>query len=60
MDELEKIAIKRDRGFLVRLVMLLLLGVLAGGFIFNLMTGANVGGCVANAFLLTAPAENKK
>jgi hypothetical protein len=50
MVDLEKLAIKRDRGYLVRLVLLILLGFLGGGFVFNYLTSANTGGCIADAF----------
>jgi hypothetical protein len=51
MADLEKLAIKRDRGYLVRLIVLLTLGLLLGGFIFNYLTNARLGGCMADAFL---------
>lgn len=51
MADLEQLAIKRDRKFLVRLVVLLLIGTLAGALLFGALTGENVSGCAAKAFL---------
>ncbi|MBN1654256.1 MAG: hypothetical protein JXA30_10845 [Deltaproteobacteria bacterium] len=51
MADLEKLALKRDRGYLVRLVLLLLLGMGIGLFIASYITGSNIGGCMADVFL---------
>lgn len=51
MADLERLAIKRDRGYLVRLIVLISLGLLAGAFMFSYLTRANLGGCMADAFL---------
>jgi hypothetical protein len=51
MADLEKLALKRDRGYLVRLFLLLLLGVGFGLFLAFVITGSNVSGCMANAFV---------
>jgi hypothetical protein len=48
MADLEKLAIQRDRGYLVRLVLLLGVGLLAALFVFQWLTGAQVSGCVAS------------
>jgi hypothetical protein len=48
MADLEKLAIQRDRGYLVRLVLLLGVGLLAALFVFQWLTGAQVIGCVAH------------
>jgi hypothetical protein len=47
MVDLEKLAIQRDRRYLVRLVLGLAAGVLASIFVFQWLTGADVSGCVA-------------
>lgn len=47
MADLEKLAIQRDRGYLVRLILLLGVGVLVALFVFQWLTGARVSGCVA-------------
>jgi len=60
MADLEKLAIKRDRGYLVRLVVLLALGAAAGGFVYVHLTSARVGGCMADAFSKVAPNEQPK
>lgn len=51
MADLEDLALKRDRGYLVRLVLMLLLGLGASAFIWNGLTGDRVSGCLANAFM---------
>jgi hypothetical protein len=47
MVDLEKLAIQRDRGYLVRLVLGLIAGLFASAFVFRWLTGADVSGCVA-------------
>ncbi len=47
MADLEKLALKRDRAYLVRLVLLLVAGGAASVFVFAWLTGSRVGGCVA-------------
>lgn len=47
MADLEKLALQRDRGYLVRLVLMLLVGLLASVFLFGWLTGSGVHGCVA-------------
>jgi hypothetical protein len=51
MADLEKLAIKRDRGYLVRLVLMLMVGFALGGVIFNVLTSDRVTGCMADAFV---------
>lgn len=51
MADLEELAVKRDRGYLLRLVLLLALGLGASVFLWNGLTGDRVSGCLANAFL---------
>jgi hypothetical protein len=51
MADLEELAIKRDRGYLVRLILGLALAVAAGVFIWRGLTGKGTTSCVANAFL---------
>lgn len=51
MVDLEKLAVKRDRGYLVRLVLMLALGVGASVFLWRGLTGEGVSGCIANALL---------
>jgi hypothetical protein len=47
MVDLEKLAIQRDRGYLVRLVLLLAVGVLVSIFLFAWLTGSSTSGCVS-------------
>jgi hypothetical protein len=56
MADLEELAIKRDRGYLVRLVLLLAAAVIASAFLWHWLAGAGVGGCMADAFLGQQPA----
>jgi len=51
MADLEKLAVQRDRGFLVRLVLGLAAGLLVSVFLFRGLTGQQTSGCLANAFL---------
>jgi hypothetical protein len=48
MADLEKLAIRRDRGYLVRLVLLLVVGSLVSVFLFAWLTGSKMSGCVAS------------
>ncbi|MCA9582305.1 MAG: hypothetical protein KC416_10960 [Myxococcales bacterium] len=50
VDDLEKRALSRDRGFVARLVALLALGVLAGGFLYGKLTSQDLAGCAARSF----------
>ena len=49
--DLEQLAIKRDRKFLIRLVILLALAIGASVLVLATLTGENVSGCAARAFL---------
>ena len=51
MADLEQLAVKRDRGYLVRLLAGLCLAVIAGVFLVRGLTGEGVAGCVADAVL---------
>ena len=51
MADLEELAVKRDRGYLVRLVLGLGVGMIAGVFLYRGLTGEGVTGCVAGALL---------
>ena len=51
MVDLEKLAVKRDRGYLVRLIAMLVLGLVASAFLWQGLTGDKVSGCLANAML---------
>ena len=48
MVDLEKLALQRDRGYLVRLVLLLVVGVLVSIFVFAWLTGSGTRGCVSD------------
>ena len=51
MADLEKLAVQRDRGYLVRLVLGLAVAGVLSVFIFRGLTGQETSGCMANAFL---------
>jgi len=50
MGDLDNDAVKRDSRFLVRLILVLTIGTLAGLWMFAEMTGDRVSGCAARAF----------
>ena len=50
MSDLEKDALKRDHGFLVRLVIALVIGVVASLFLFGQLTSDRTTGCATDAF----------
>lgn len=49
MADLEKLAIQRDRGYLVRLLLLLAVGAVVSAFMFKWLTGGDVSSCVATS-----------
>ena len=51
MADLEKLAVQRDRGYLVRLVLGLAIAGVLSVFIFRGLTGEETSGCMADAFL---------
>jgi hypothetical protein len=51
MADLEELAVRRDRGYLVRLIVTLALGGLASVFLWKGLTGQQTTGCVASMFL---------
>jgi hypothetical protein len=57
MADLEKMAIKRDRGYLVRLFIMLVLGIGASAFVWRGLTGGEMGGCLASAMLGAEPQD---
>ncbi len=50
MADLEKLAVQRDRGYLVRLVLLLGVALLVSVFMFGWLTGSHLSGCMAGSF----------
>ena len=51
MADLEKLALKRDRGYLTRLLVSLVIGGGAAIFVFAGLTGKKTTGCVADSLL---------
>ena len=50
MADLERDAFRRDGRFLLRLIVVLIVGTAAGVWMFAALTGERVAGCAANAF----------
>lgn len=48
--DLEHHALKRDKRFLVRLVLAVLVGALAGAFLYGELTDTQLGSCAAESF----------
>ena len=53
MADLEDLAIKRDRGYLLRLILALLVAGFVGVFLFRGLTGQEMTGCVADRTVRT-------
>lgn len=49
MADLEELALRRDRGYLVRLVLLLVAGLVVSALMYGWLTGSGVTGCVSSA-----------
>jgi hypothetical protein len=49
MADLEELALRRDRGYLVRLVLSMLVGLGFSVFIYGWLTGSGVRGCLAES-----------
>lgn len=49
MSDLEEQALRKDRRFLVRLVLVLIAGAIAGVWMFAMMTSDRAKGCAADA-----------
>ena len=54
MADLEELALKRDRGYLVRLVLVLAVGVILAVALLGVLTGSKTKGCAADALLGTS------
>jgi len=48
--DLEELALRRDRRFLIRLVLVLIVGIGAGLWVFRGLTGERFAGCAAQSF----------
>ena len=48
MADLEDLALKKDRGYLLRLLLFLAVGVVAALLLFRGLTGGEMGGCLAD------------
>lgn len=57
MVDLEKLAVKRDRGYLVRLIVMLAVGLVASAFLWQGLTGDEVSGCLAKSMLGSDPGK---
>lgn len=59
MVDLERHAFKRDKRFLVRLIVFLIIGAAFGAFLFVKITSPEVGTCVAGGFGDATDGEGK-
>lgn len=50
MDPLEQRALKKDRRFIVRLLLTLAIGIVAGILLFSQLTGTGIADCAARSF----------
>lgn len=57
MADLEKHAFRRDKGFIVRLVLVLLVATVAGLYVYANLTSDRTAGCAARTFLGSEPPE---
>lgn len=55
MADLEELALRRDRGYLVRLILLLVAGLVVSALMYGWLTGSGVTGCVSSALGGEAP-----
>jgi hypothetical protein len=49
MADLEELALRRDRGYLVRLVLLMIVALAFALFVYGWLTGSHVSGCLAGS-----------
>jgi hypothetical protein len=49
MADLEELALRRDRGYLVRLLLLMAFALLFALFVYGWLTGSGVSGCLVGA-----------
>jgi hypothetical protein len=54
--DLEEIALRRDKRFVVRMVLGIVIGLAGGLFVFDRLTSEGMGSCAAKAFTNVAPA----
>lgn len=57
MADLEELALRRDRGYLVRLLLLLVFGLGFALFVYGWLTGSGVSGCLAGALGAETPKQ---
>lgn len=55
MADLEELAMRRDRGYLVRLVVLLVAALVVSALMYGWLTGSSATGCVSSALGGQAP-----
>ena len=49
MADLEELALRRDRGYLVRLLLLMVAAMVFALFVYGWLTGSGVSGCLAES-----------
>jgi hypothetical protein len=57
MADLEELALRRDRGYLVRLLLLLAFALMFALFVYGWLTGSGVSGCLATTLGGEAPKQ---
>lgn len=59
MADLEELALRKDRGYLIRLTLLLVGGFVFALFVYGWLTGSGVSGCLAGALGGEAPKHSQ-
>lgn len=57
MADLEELALRKDRGYLVRLLLLMAVAVVFALFVYGWLTGSGVSGCLADALGAETPKQ---
>jgi hypothetical protein len=60
MADLEELALRRDRGYLVRLVLLMVGALVFALFVYGWLTGSGVSGCLGGALGSEAPKQTQQ
>jgi hypothetical protein len=60
MADLEELALRRDRGYLVRLLLLMVVAVVFALFMYAWLTGSGVSGCLGGALGSEPPKQTQQ
>lgn len=58
MADLEELALRRDRGYLIRLLLLMAAALVFALFVYGWLTGSGVSGCLAGALGSETPKQS--